>query len=446
MQKVYAISQWIEKGVLPSLHQLHSFKFCILTTRSTKTTSTSTARNPHNGSKDVLETFHFQFIRVPAINTDSKSTRTGTGTGSSRNSVMEQLKSALEDIRQSAETYGSTGKAMKINDCGEHSSTRMCTGINNTCAAVSSMNIVLEFQTENDGNDENDDHDLTPAPVQPELFARSTTKNPMQLFQQHEENDQDNAIIEIDDDEHDHESEIGDSHGHAHGFSQCLGQNSQSQDSLNQCLDGVGRREIARVMLPNFHFVISRECMVHVVDDFEGGKEELSRLFPNHHRQYEAVIHQNQTQIAKDRSPPIAKRKIGTESARKKRQRSTPPLTPMRIHNNQDRGSSSQKKSSLSSIKRNLDLSAQKDQHHTPMYEGCTKRTLGADGRYQSTSPVRSPLFITPKGAKGKHSPRSGSLSEAPTYVVPLSSGRKSGGVTPLSTSDSVPRPNKFHF
>ena len=488
---VYRISQWLEKGIFPALNQLHSFKFCILTTKTIATSQSSSSPSSMSSSttmsaataKRILETFHFQFLphknqETSPSSTSSNSNSSSAEEGLKRKSLMGQLRFALEEIGKYAE-HGKGGDA----DTG-------------TGSTSVSMNVILEFWNERGINSNTGvnagagvgssdaDADNSSGRIQPEFFTKSNDCNPLQELQQQQQQpddgSEDNAIREFDnDDAHDHglkkdSQELGDDGGDGGGDDgdrrqQHLGQSSQSQDPDQD----QGRREIARVSLPWHEVVVSREYLLVDQDESSSHGEELGRLFPacNGIRPHAKVTatadgggHQRNENSARERNETIqSDQKAKESSSARKRERDTPPLTPMRmIHPNHNKGvivPSKRKSRYGSSISSGVDSSLHHDdddQDHSPTKKLSFQERTPVNSRRggrdfeRTQSPMRSPLFVTPKNGSGKRrrSPASGSQSEAPTLIVPFSSGRKSSvGTGPLSSSRTTPpRPNKFQF
>ena len=253
-----------------------------------------------------------------------------------------------------------------------------------------------------------------------------------------------------------------------------LAQTSQSQDSRGHCWREEGRREIARVLLPHHSVVIGREYRV-VDREVRHQEEELETLFPHHRAQVRATM-MTMMNDGKDGNIEIdAGRGIGGTGREKmsrendhsspigttrKRKRATPPLTPMRVCNNRDMGrkihSSSSHRLKTKLIEPNhstIRISStaangndpEREQERTPVNACRQNRVV----ERSQLSPMRSTaLFITPKCGSGKKcSPRSGSPSEAPTLVEPLSSGKKSCvNGSYFSSMSSIPRTNNLHF
>lgn len=449
---VFTISLWMEKGVLSSLDQLRSFKFCTLTTKLCTDDVLSTS----------LETFHFQFV-VHASQDNSSAIPSSSRSGLRRKSIMEQLKTALEDVQVFAMRYGFRD-AENRDASGDNSA---CTTTTPAFTTISSMNIVLEFDSKNENDMKKNGDGVKP---QPELFTNRSIHNPMKMFQQHSENDQTNAIVEIDCEE-DENFEIGGDgdENSPRCFPQGLGQKSQSQESLDHDSLSEGRQEIARIYLPSFDFVISRdECVVlSDADNYANGddhKDSLNRLFPQHFTQIQRQKekHQLQSPVLTKKQDRIVNSPGGTGhnwSRGKKRNRNkrsnTPPLTPMRTFPGKERQSLSEQKSILGSIQRKLNVTSAQNEssvfgQHTPTTSSRRERNYQQDlgsgntkSVRKSISPHRSPLYITPKGVKhGKDSPRSGSPSEAPTYVVPLS-GKRMSASSPFYVSTPMDALNK---
>jgi len=253
-----------------------------------------------------------------------------------------------------------------------------------------------------------------------------------------------------------------------------LAQTSQSQDSRGYCWREEGRREIARVLLPHHSVVIGREYRV-VDRKARHQEEELETLFPHHWAQVRATM-MTMMNDGKDGDIEVdAGRGIGGTGREKmsrendhsspigttrKRKRATPPLTPMRVCNNRDMGqkihSSYSHRLKTKLIEPNhstIRISStaangndpEREQERTPVKTCRQNRVV----ERSQLSPMRSTaLFITPKSGSGKkRSPRSGSPSEAPTLVEPLSSGKKSCvNGSYFSSMSSIPRTNNLHF
>ena len=515
---MHRISQVFEKGVLPFVNQLSFIKFCILTTRilDNKRSREDLLRsanddanmdmddNGHGNGNDTgndddddddddddnyhllstMETYQFQIMQMPvglsasededADNGSSESSCTSISTStrthtrrrrarslSNQKAITIQLKSALEKVRHCTEKYST-----------RHGSTH--NGSNDAGRTITTMNVILESRhgDSEGGGDSDGDGDIPNQTMfkKSKCTGTSSAINRMDTIQWHRRNDEpENTIIEVD-------------HGHNEEMLlqiednkdledlEFLGQNSRSQQEI---LDrhrqyGVGRREIARILLPTHRLVIFRHCVLldecenstAYMDGGVGGNYNLNLdgLFPDHQRQVDICLLRSneqsiehskidqgivksradgQKEILKNSSSPLksmsADVKVDTISASaiansgNKRKDSKIPLTPMKKrhwfkHN--------------SSLPNNVcGCSEQRHNEHVFMNEACVARSAESNGGYNSLSPLRSPLLVTPKSVRNRiFSPRSGSASEAPTYVVPMSSGRKSdySSIAPL--------------
>ena len=431
---VYRITQWMEKGIFPQLissqshhtdpNRLHSFQFCILSTNLKLTTEGGLIR-----TNDSLEIFHFHLI-----SSEKEEIELDRG----KKPLVGQLKAALENITH----------------CLEETRTRK--------KSVVSVNIIMEFKDctlrdevadeklSGERDEERGLHSDDPV-VHPELFSRSHVSHPLGMLRVVRDNKRgSNDIVEIDQEicetverscRHDN-STHADSQSKFSGVDQ-LAQSSQSQES--NCLEE-GRRDIGRVDLPHHTVVISREY--RMLDyDLNSGDKELGKLFPDHCAQVKAVMNddpcrkiEREKERQRENVTPV-KSPLASIGSGKKRKRSTPPLTPMRIRHNQDKSYKMPPSSYSPKLKIRLERTTSEDfdtrgQERTPV----NSRNRDAS----QSSPMRaSSLFITPKSRSGKkQSPRSGSPSEAPTLVVPFSSGKKNSVIGGhLASLSSIPRP-----
>lgn len=434
---VYRITQWMEKGIFPQLtssqshhiddvNPLHSFQFCILSTHLKLTTEGNLIR-----TNDSLEIFHFHLV---------SSEREETQLDKGKKPLVGQLKAALENITH----------------CLEETRTRK--------KSVVSVNIIMEFKdcalrdevADENLSDERDEecqmHSDEPI-VQPEFFSRSNVSHPLGMMRVVRDKRGSNDIVEIEEEIFD---SVGRSYRHdysAHVESQSkfsgvdqLAQSSQSQETNYR---EEGRRDIGRVDLPHHTVVISREYRM-LDHDLNSGDEELKRLFPDHRAQVKAIINDDarregdkMEELETENVTPV-KSSLASIGSGKKRKRSTPPLTPMRIRHNQDKGYKMPPSSYSPRLKIRLERTTSEDfdacgQERTPVI------TRNRDA--SQSSPMRSSaLFVTPKSRSGKkQSPRSGSPSEAPTLVEPFSSGMKNSIIGEhLASLSSIPRPT-FH-
>ena len=426
----------MEKGIFPQLisfqghhtdvNPLHSFQFCILSTNLKLTTEGSLIR-----THDSLEIFHFHLV-----SSEAEETQLDKG----KKPLVGQLKSALENITH----------------CLEETRTRK--------KSVVSVNIIMEFKdcalrdevADEKLSDEKDEErglhsdDLV---VQPEFFSRSNISHPLGMLRVVRDKRGSNDIVEIDQDICDTVERFSRHDNSAHADSQSkfsgvdqLAQSSQSQET--NCREE-GRRDIGRVDLPHHTVVISREYRI-LDQDLNSGDEELERLFPDHRAQVKAVMNddpcrkvEKEEELQRENVTPV-KSPLASIGSGKKRKRSTPPLTPMRIRHNQDKSYDMPPSSCSPRLKMRLERTTSEDfdacgQERTPVI------TRNRDA--SQSSPMRSSaLFITPKSRSGKkQSPRSGSPSEAPTLVEPFSSGKKNSVIGEhLASLSSIPRPT-FH-
>ena len=351
-----------------------------------------------------------------------------------------------------------------------------------------------------------EDDDIPSLAVQPEFFSKSDTVHPLGILQGHAEcgsNDtyNTNDIMEMEmememEPDQDEEGALGYNKYSTQGDYQNrlifreqeqLAQTLQSQDSRGRRPLEEGRREIARVLLPHHSVVILREYRV-IDHDVRHQEEELKELFPYHRAQVMSAMMKDdqdseieigagsREEVSRgvDKSPITTVRSSAT---RKRERATTPPLTPMRVRSNQGErcnispssspklktrlldpsrpfiqsplAATNVKPNAIANVNVDVDANAkeqEQEQHaRTPVNNSHPGRAL----ERSQLSPMKSiSLFITPKSGSGKkRSPRSGSPSEAPTLVVPLSSGKKSSvNGEHLTSMSSISRPSKFQF